>query len=147
MALIFREFRLESLEDIQELSVKNLRDIFRVYKENTAGNNADLVLKVYVIFMAHVQSRNSDLARTAGQTGPASYCCRETLLHVSPLGWSSDLRNLLSISFIQLYDYLIVTTREYQHIVLTSSKKLKAYQFFFEGHIKTLESKEHNYKL
>ena len=70
------------------------------------------------------------------------------LQQVSPLGWSSDLRQPPALSFIQLYDYLVVSTRKYKHIVLkgTKYKKLKAYQFFYEGHIKALESKGHQNK-
>ena len=40
-----------------------------------------------------------------------------TMVRISALGWSSDLRNLSEINFIQLYDYPVVS-REYRHIVL-----------------------------
>ena len=62
---------------------------------------------------------------------------------ISALGWSTDLRQLPEMNFIQLYDYLVVSTRKYRHIVLkgTHYKKLKSYQFFFEGNVKKLESK------
>ena len=40
-----------------------------------------------------------------------------TMVRISALGWSSDLRNLPEINFIQLYDYPVVS-REYRHIVL-----------------------------
>ena len=39
------------------------------------------------------------------------------MARISALGWSSDLRNLPEINFIQLYDYPIVS-QEYHHIVL-----------------------------
>ena len=39
------------------------------------------------------------------------------MVRISALGWSSDLRNLPEINFIQLYDYPVVS-REYRHIVL-----------------------------
>jgi len=47
------------------------------------------------------------------------------------------------MNFIQLYDYLVISTRKYHHIVLkgTHYKKLKSYQFFFEGNVKKLEVK------
>ena len=64
---------------------------------------------------------------------------------ISALGWSSDLRDhdLPEINFIQLYDSLVVSTRKYRHIVLkgTHCKKLKSYQFFFEGNVKKLKTK------
>ena len=67
---------------------------------------------------------------------------------ISALGWSTDLRQLPELNFIQLYDYLVVSTRKYRHIVLkgTNYKKLKSYQFFFEGNVKRLESKTHEDK-
>ena len=60
-------------------------------------------------------------------------------------GWSTDLCQLPELNFIQLYDYLVVSTRKYRHIVLkgTNYKKLKSYQFFFEGNVKRLETKTH----
>ena len=72
-----------------------------------------------------------------------SYRYEATLVRISALGWSSDLRNLPEMNFIQLYDYLVVSTRKYRHIVLkgTHYEKLKSYQFFFEGNVKKLESK------
>ena len=39
-----------------------------------------------------------------------------TMVRISALGWSSDLRNLPKMNFIQLYDYP-VASREYRHIV------------------------------
>ena len=72
-----------------------------------------------------------------------SYRYEATLVRISALGWSSDLRNLPEMNFIQLYDYLVVSTRKYRHIVLkgTHYKKLKSYQCFFEGNVEKLESK------
>ena len=66
-----------------------------------------------------------------------------TMVRISALGWSSDLRNLPEINFIQLYDYPVVSTRKYRHIMLrgTHNEKLKSSQFFFEGNVKKLEGK------
>ena len=47
-----------------------------------------------------------------------------TMVRISALGWSSDLRNLPEINFIQLYDYLVVS-REYRHIVLRGTHHWK----------------------
>ena len=43
----------------------------------------------------------------------------------------------------QLYDYLVVSTSKYCHIVLkgTNDKKLKSYQLFFEGNVNRLQTK------
>ena len=64
------------------------------------------------------------------------------MVRISGLGWSSDLRNLPEMNFIQLYDYLVVSTRKYR-----INEKLKSYQFFFEGNVKKLESKVFQNKL
>ena len=48
------------------------------------------------------------------------------------------------MNFIQLYDYLVVSTRKYQHIILkgTHYKKTEIVPVcFFEGNVKKLESK------
>lgn len=67
----------------------------------------------------------------------------ETFRRISALRWSTDLRQLPKLNFIQLYDCLVVWTCKYCHIVLkgTNYKKLKSFQFFFEGNVKKLESK------
>ena len=64
------------------------------------------------------------------------------------LGWSTDPRNLPEKNFVQLYDYVVVSTRKYRHIVLegTNNKKLRSYQFFFEGNVKKLECKNNDNK-
>ena len=69
----------------------------------------------------------------------------EALRWIYALGWSTDLCQLPELYFIQLYDYLVVSTHKYRHIVLkgTNYKKLKSYQFFFEGNVERLETKTH----
>ena len=61
----------------------------------------------------------------------------------SALEWSSDLRNLPAINFIQLYDYPVVSTRKYLHNMLrgTHYDKLKSCKFFLEENVKKLEGK------
>ena len=55
--------------------------------------------------------------------------------------WSSHLRDMPYLSFLQLYNYLVVRTEKYDHtyIKTTSYKKLKAFQFYYEGFIKLIE--------
>ena len=114
---------------------------------------ADLVLKVYALLMRHVlpssnanSGENEEVPSPQDQEQGQDECdfkYEETMRRISALGWSSDLRDLPEMNFIQLYDYLVVSTRKYRHIVLkgTHYKKLKSYQFFFEGHVKRLETK------
>ena len=111
---------------------------------------ADLVLKVYALLMRHVlpssnaNSGESEVPQDQEQgQDQCDFKYEATMRRISALGWSSDLRDLPEMNFIQLYDYLVVSTRKYRHIVLkgTHYKKLKSYQFFFEGNVKKLETK------
>ena len=109
---------------------------------------ADLVLKVYALLMRHVlpssnanSGENEEVPSPQEQEQGQDECdfkYEETMRRISALGWSSDLRDLPEMNFIQLYDNLVVSTRKYRHIVLkgTHYKKLKSYEFFFEGHVK-----------
>ena len=72
------------------------------------------------------------------EQGQSDFKYEATMVRISALGWSSDLRNLPEMNFIQLYDYPVASTRKYRHIVLrgTHYEKLKSYQFLFEGNVK-----------
>ena len=106
-------------------------------------------MKIYALLMRHVfpssggenQELLTDVQDLEHKQSDFKY--EATMVRISALGWSSDLRNLTKMNFIQLYDYLIVSTRKYRHIVLkgTHYKKLKSYQFFFEGNVKKVERK------
>lgn len=54
MVLVYNDMQISKLEDIQKLKVKDLREILRSNSEATGGIKADLVLKVYTIFVRHV---------------------------------------------------------------------------------------------
>ena len=90
---------------------------------------------------------NSDESENSGPSNE-EFKYDSTMRRISALGWSTDLRNLPEMNFVQLYDYVVVSTRKYRHIVLkgTNYKKLKSYQFFFEGNVKRLECKNHDNK-
>ena len=148
MVLVSNDMQISKLEDIQKLKVKDLREILRSNSEATGGIKADLVLKVYAILVRHVLRlvrisskvaiilvRVTRIQRKIAENSDFKY--DETLRRISALGWSTDLRQLPELNFIQLYDYLVVSTRKYRHIVVkgTSFKKLKSYQFFFEGNV------------
>ena len=154
MVLVYQDKEISTLEDIQKLKVKDLREILRSNSEATGGIKADLVLKVYAILMRNVLRPGENQQQTADNIPQNDQSTAEnggefkyddTLRRISALGWSTDLRQLPELNFIQLYDYLVVSTRKYRHIVLkgTNYKKLKSYQFFFEGNVKRLESKSY----
>ena len=52
--LVYKVMQITTLEDIQKLKVKDLRDILRSNSAATGGIKVDLVLKVYAILMRHV---------------------------------------------------------------------------------------------
>ena len=54
MVLKFRDKEISSLNDIQNLTAKDLREILRCHSESTGGMKADLVLKVYALLMRDV---------------------------------------------------------------------------------------------
>ena len=54
MVLVYNDMQISTLEDIQKLKVKDLREILHSNSEATGGIKADLVLKVYAILVRHV---------------------------------------------------------------------------------------------
>ena len=94
----------------------------RSYGESAGRTKADLVLKVFALLMRDVipsvNNGENEAALLAGGQNDSSFQYEATLRRISALGWSSDLRHLPEMNFIQLYDYLVVSTRKYQHIVL-----------------------------
>ena len=55
--------------------------------------------------------------------------------------WKNDIREIPNLNFFQIYHYFVVITEKYNGDLLrrTSYKRLKSFQFFYEGHIKTME--------
>ena len=51
MVLVHKDIQISTLEDIQKLKVKDLRESLRSNSETTGGMKADLVLKVYALIM------------------------------------------------------------------------------------------------
>ena len=141
MVIKYKDKEITTLEDIQNLKVKELRDTLKCNSERAGGTKADLVLKVYALLVRNVVRPAKNVKENADNSGHFEY--EDTLRRISALGWSTDLRQPPELNFIQLYDYLVVSIRKYRHIVLkgTDYKKLKSYQFFFEGNAKRLESK------
>lgn len=149
MVLKYNDREIGSLADIQRLTDKDLRVILRCHSESTGGTKADLVLKVYALLMREMfPSATNSIGNGTDTRNDEEFKYDSTMRRISALGWSTDLRQLPGMNFVQLYDYVVVSTRKYRHIVLkgTNYKKLKSYQFFFEGNIKKLECKTHDSK-
>lgn len=54
MVLVHKDMQILTLEDIQKLKAKDLKEILCSNSETTGGTKADLVLKVYTILMRNV---------------------------------------------------------------------------------------------
>lgn len=54
MVLVHKDMQISTLEDIQKLKVKDLREILRSNLETTGGMKDDLVLKVYTLLMRNM---------------------------------------------------------------------------------------------
>ena len=99
---------ISSLDDIQKLEAKDLREILKSNSKSTGGIRADLVSKVY----APSSSRENRELLTEFQDleqNQSDFKYEATMVRISALGWSSDLRNLPETNFIQLYDYPVVS--------------------------------------
>ena len=143
MVLKYRDKNISLLDDIQKLTAKDLQEILRSHGESAGETKADLVLKVFALLMRSVipsaNNGENEAAIPAEEQNDSSFKYEATLRSLFVLGWSSYLRQLSEMNFIQLFDCLVVkSTRKYQHIVLkgTHYKKLKSYQFFLEGNVK-----------
>ena len=114
---------ISSLDDIQKFEAKDFKEILKSNSKSTGGIRADLVSKVYALLMWHVLPSSSGENRNLLtdvqdlEQNKSDFKYEATIVRISALGWSSDLRNLPETNFIQLYDYLVVS-REYRHIVL-----------------------------
>jgi len=115
--LVHKDMQISTLEDIQKLKAKDLKEILRSNSETMGGTKADLVLKVYAILMQNIlppatnQQQNADNSAQNDQNTGSDFKYDETLRQISALGWSTDLRQLPELNFIQLYDYLVLSTR------------------------------------
>ena len=102
---------ISSLDDIQKLKTKDLREILKSNSKSTGGIRADLVSKVYALLMWHVlpssSGENRELLTDVQdlEQNQSDFKYEATMVRISALGWSSDLRNLPEINFIQLHDY------------------------------------------
>ena len=136
--------KVTCLEDLGVFSVKELKKVLQSYHKKTSGCKADLILRVYALFCC---IKDVCCAISADKTPksdlPPHLWTYEALInnfcHMLP--WTSDLREVPSFSFIQLYEYLVIRTKKFKHIALKSTayKKLKAFQFFHEGFIRKID--------
>ena len=118
------------LDDIQKHKALDLRETLKANSELMGRISTDFMWKVYALLMWHVlpSSNGENL-----EQNQSDFKYEATMVRTL-----SNLHNLTEVKFIQLYDYPVVSTQKYCHIVLRGMhyKKLKSYQFFFEGNMK-----------
>ena len=106
---------ISSLDDIQKLEAKDLREILKSNSKSTGGIRADLVSKVYALLMWHVlpssSGENWELLTDVQdlEQNQSDFRYEVTMVRISALGWVSNLRNLPEINFSQIYDYPVVS--------------------------------------
>ena len=111
---------VECFENLATLTVTELKRILQRYKEKTGGIKADLVLRAYAIFCRAKKSEE--------QTDELPYesflYCNENDFNYEPLHqqtkhlpWSSDLRDTPVFTFLQLYEYLVIRTSKFKHVL------------------------------
>ena len=97
---------ISSLNDIQKLKAKDLREILKPNSKSTGGIRADLVSKVYALLMWHIpplsSGENWELLTDVQdlEQNQSDFRYEATMVRISAFGWSSDLHNLPKINFI-----------------------------------------------
>ena len=134
------------LEDLGSFSVKELKNVLVSYCEKSSGAKADLVLHVYALFCKVKDLTNSSTAISVD--GSSLDLSSDAWTYqfffnkfCSNLLWTPDLRGTPPFNFVQLYEYLVIRTKKFKHILLKSTalKKLKAFNFFYEGFIRKID--------
>ena len=134
----YKDKDISTLDDIQKLKAKDLRDILRSHSESTGGMKADLVLKVYALLMRHVlpssnanSGENEEVPSPQDQEQSQDECdfkYEVTMRRISALGWSSDLRDLPEMNFIQLCLHSQISSHRFERNTL---QKTKVVSIFF----------------
>lgn len=136
--------KLSSFEDVNKLKVKELKTILEHYDQSVSGKKNDLVLRCCAILgkiknEGKVLKDQENINNIKANGGDVTV---ENILGGTVDGeWTKDLRTIPEFDFVELYDYLVRRTMKYDHesIRTLGYKKLKAFQFFKEGHIKDLQ--------
>lgn len=141
-------------ENLQKKTIYELKEILRQSGQKISGKKTDLIARICGLLVTNTSDTRS-ITKTAeaqfldlsapniNKNHDLSYddIVKDVKNNNS---WQKDFRNLPSFDFVRLYDYLVVQTNKYDHAALNTSgyKKLKAFQFFCEGHIKDLQLAE-----
>ena len=131
------------LEDFRKVSVKELQGILKHYHENISGKKAGLEMRTFAIFSCCQPKLQSQQLPSDPFMDHTNCCTYKAVVsrELSNVMWKNDIREIPNFNFFQLYHYFVVITEKYNGDLLrrTSYKRLKSFQFFFKGHIKTME--------
>lgn len=131
-----------SFEDLQNLTVKKLKEILNSMNESTSGKKASLVTRLYAK-LCGIKAEKRDVSARKDETFSVPYDCTYTdlLYFCGDSTWTKDLRYLPEVNFHQLYEYLVVRTKKYGDKVMkgTVFKKERSYNFFKEGHVTDIQ--------
>ena len=95
MVIVYQEKEIATLEDIQKLKFKGLKETLRSNAEATGGMKADLELKVHAILMRDVLQPAENHQENVGHGGDFKY--DEVIRRISALGWSTDLQDHFAV--------------------------------------------------
>ncbi|KAK3092814.1 hypothetical protein FSP39_007483 [Pinctada imbricata] len=136
------------LEKLWKLTCTQLKDILKKNKEPTSGNKAALVSKCFALHTRSETEQNStpdtviaatctDILSSLDLSERNSITYNELLKSATGRQWSNDLRLFPVLNFHQLFEYLVQKTKKYGNDEMKGFvyKKMRAYQYFKEGHI------------
>lgn len=144
-----------SLEELWAMTCPKLRQILKDNKKIVKGNKQMLVTRCYALQSAadtkndrddnndssESDGENTDFDPLAGLKSMKEIRYSDLLKTAKGRQWDTDLRKLPKTNFHQLFQYLVVRTKKYGDGVMKGEcyKKLRAFKFFVEGHIKSYE--------
>ena len=141
----FKELnQFKSSEDLRKLKVEQLKAILKKSGEPTSGRKEDLVLRCFVLVERSKGGPLNDITNDSvpSTTNSSDISYEVIIREANNCVWRKDLRELPAFTFVQLYDYLVKKTSKYSNLdvsAIAGYKKLKAFNFFKEGHIKDLQ--------
>lgn len=137
--------KIKSIDDLRSLKIVRLKEILREHKQPVSGKKEDLVLRCHVVVerkrSTPIEAEDSVEILKENQRPTNDFTYEVIIKEASDCQWKKDLRELPLFTFVQLYDYLVQRTSKYGTLDISTCgyKKLKAFQFFKEGHIKDLQ--------
>eukprot|EP00795_Rhopilema_esculentum_P010099 gene10099-18752_t len=109
--LLPKEKKVDCLEDLGALTIKELKHFLVQYREKTSGVKADLILRAYAVF-CHAKNFNSQSNDISDES---SLLCHENDFtfeaiydQCKHLPWIADLCGTPHFTFLQLHEYLVI---------------------------------------